>query len=98
VYTLNKALCSDKDQFGVLIASEHRYIGEAHDILGHSNKARDLKTTQTDPVTVGRFDKLSKYIFCRSLIKALKHFNIFVEKEDSKNNNYLEQAVRYGLF
>lgn len=37
-------------------------------------------------------------IDCRSLIKALKHFNIFVEKEDSKNNNYLEQAVRYGLF
>lgn len=58
------ALCSDKDQFGVLIASEHRYIGETQDILGHSNE-------------------------------ALTQFNIFVEKEDSKNNNYLEQAVSY---
>ena len=52
MYTLNEALCSDKDQFGVLIACEHRYIGEAHDILGHSNKARDLKTTQFDQIYV----------------------------------------------
>ena len=46
------ALCSDEDQFGVLVACEHRYIGEAHDILGHSNKARDLKTTQFDQIYV----------------------------------------------
>ena len=47
VDTLGEALCSDKDQFGVLIACEHRYIGEAHDVLGHSNKARDTEIVRT---------------------------------------------------
>ena len=46
------ALCSDKDQFGVLIACEHRYIGEAHDVLGNSNKVRDSQTGRTDIIPV----------------------------------------------
>ena len=46
------ALCSDKDQFGVLIACEHRYIGEAHDVLGNSNKVRDSKTGPTNIIPV----------------------------------------------
>ena len=49
VDTLGEALCSDKDQFGVLIACEHRYIGEAHDVLGHSNKARDTEIVRILP-------------------------------------------------